>query len=50
MFGGGLEVKYWAMRREQRVRKVDWRVAIRIGGAMSLELVRKGKVPNTSCR
>ncbi len=34
MFGGGLDVKYWAMSKEQRVRKVDWRVAMIIGGAI----------------
>ena len=36
MLGGGFEVKKRAMRREQSVRVVDWRVAIRIGGKSSI--------------
>lgn len=35
MSGGGLEVRKRAMRREHSVRRVECRVATRIGGAIA---------------
>ncbi len=34
MSGGGKEVRKRAMRREQRVKTADWRVATTIAGAI----------------
>lgn len=34
MFGGGFDVRNRAMSKEQRVRKMDWRVAIKMAGAI----------------
>lgn len=36
MLGGGEEVRKRAMRREQRVNAVDWRVATTIAGAIAM--------------
>ncbi len=38
MLGGGEDVKYCAIRREQSVRTVDWSVAVSSDETMSMEI------------